>query len=183
MKESIRLTLDRGLPLPSSAILKRDFTYGWASVLPSIKGNGNPLQCSCLENPRDGGAWWATIYGVAQSQTQLKQLSSSSSKQRYQPALSLYLPSVRTQQEDGWPSSLCKLGREFSPESGHAGTQMSDVQSPEIWEINFCHLNLPIYGNLLWQPKLKRTNTNNSSKCFRATILCHQNILWFKLIT
>ena len=42
-------------------------------------GNGNPLQCSCLENPRDGGAWWAAVYGVAQSQTRLKQLSSSSS--------------------------------------------------------------------------------------------------------
>ena len=41
--------------------------------------NGNPLQCSCLENPRDGGAWWAAIYGVAQSWTRLKQLSSSSS--------------------------------------------------------------------------------------------------------
>ena len=34
--------------------------------------NGNPLQCSCLENPRDGGAWWAAVYGVAQSQTRLK---------------------------------------------------------------------------------------------------------------
>ena len=43
------------------------------------EGNGNPLQCSCLENPRDGGAWWAAVYGVAQSRTQLKQLSSSSS--------------------------------------------------------------------------------------------------------
>ena len=42
-------------------------------------GNGNPLQCSCLENPRDGGAWWAAIYGVAQSRTRLKRLSSSSS--------------------------------------------------------------------------------------------------------
>ena len=42
------------------------------------EGNGNPLQCSCLENPRDRGAWWAAIYGVAQSQTRLKQLSSSS---------------------------------------------------------------------------------------------------------
>ena len=41
--------------------------------------NGNPLQCSCLENPRDGEAWWATVYGVAQSQTRLKWLSSSSS--------------------------------------------------------------------------------------------------------
>ena len=36
------------------------------------EGNGNPLQCSCLENPRDGGAWWAAIYGVAQSWTRLK---------------------------------------------------------------------------------------------------------------
>ena len=42
------------------------------------EGNGNPLQCSCLENPRDGGAWWAAIYGVAQSWTRLKWLSSSS---------------------------------------------------------------------------------------------------------
>ena len=39
------------------------------------EGNGNPLQCSCLENPRDGGAWWAAIYGVAQSWTRLKRLS------------------------------------------------------------------------------------------------------------
>ena len=36
------------------------------------EGNGNPLQCSCLENPRGGGAWWADIYGVTQSQTRLK---------------------------------------------------------------------------------------------------------------
>ena len=42
------------------------------------EGNDNPLQCSCLENPRDGGAWWAAVYGVAQSRTRLKRLSSSS---------------------------------------------------------------------------------------------------------
>ena len=42
-------------------------------------GHGNPLQCSCLENSRDGGAWWAAIYGVTQSQARLKRLSSSSS--------------------------------------------------------------------------------------------------------
>ena len=45
------------------------------------EGNGNPLQCSCLENPRDGGAWWAAVYGVAQSRTRLKWLSSSSSRE------------------------------------------------------------------------------------------------------
>ena len=45
------------------------------------EGNGNPLQCSCLENPRDGGAWWAAVCGVAQSRTRLKRLSSSSGKE------------------------------------------------------------------------------------------------------
>ena len=49
------------------------------SLASSGDGNGNPLQCSCLENPRDGGAWWAAVSGVAQSRTRLKQLSSSSS--------------------------------------------------------------------------------------------------------
>ena len=43
------------------------------------EGNGNPLQCSCLENPRDGEAWWPAIYGISQSRTRLKRLSSSSS--------------------------------------------------------------------------------------------------------
>ena len=42
------------------------------------EGNGNPFQCSCLENPRNGEAWWAAVYGVAQSRTRLKWLSSSS---------------------------------------------------------------------------------------------------------
>ena len=44
------------------------------------EGNSDPLQCSCLENPRDGGAWWAAVYGVAQSRTRLKRHSSSSSR-------------------------------------------------------------------------------------------------------
>ena len=48
------------------------------SLLCIGEGNGNPLQCSCQENPRDGGAWWAAIFGVAQSRMRLKQLSSSS---------------------------------------------------------------------------------------------------------
>ena len=54
--------------------------HDWATSLSRIgDGNGNPLQCFCLENPRDGGAWWAAVSGVAQSQTRLKWLSSSSS--------------------------------------------------------------------------------------------------------
>ena len=51
------------------------------------EGTGNPLQCSCLENPRDRGAWWAAVYGVAQSQTRLKWLSSSSPPDQLCPAL------------------------------------------------------------------------------------------------
>ena len=65
------------------------FKTGWFDLL-AVQGtlnylwlnrlNGNPLQCSCLENPGDGGAWWAAVYGVAQSRTRLKRLSSSSAK-------------------------------------------------------------------------------------------------------
>ena len=54
--------------------------HDWATSLSCIgEGHGNPLQCSCLENPRDGGARWVAVYGVAQSRTPLKWLSSSSS--------------------------------------------------------------------------------------------------------
>ena len=54
-------------------------TSPWLFTLCIGEGNGNPLQCSCLENPSDGGAWWAAIYGVAQSRIWLKRLSRSSS--------------------------------------------------------------------------------------------------------
>ena len=55
----------------------------WATSLShNGEGNGNPLQCSCLENPKDGRAWWAAVYGVAQSWTRLKRLSSSSSSSK-----------------------------------------------------------------------------------------------------
>ena len=65
------MTLLQSSALPTgSSFIKRNPQIG--------EGNGNPLQCSCLENPRDGGAWWADVYGVTQSRTQLKRLSSSS---------------------------------------------------------------------------------------------------------
>ena len=59
--------------------------HDWATSLSLScigEGSGNPLQCSCLENPRNGGAWWAAIYGVAQSLTRLMRLSRSSSNSR-----------------------------------------------------------------------------------------------------
>ena len=59
-----------GLPSMESDMTER---FHFHSSLSCIrKGNGNPLRCPCLENPRDGGAWWADVYGVAQSQTRLK---------------------------------------------------------------------------------------------------------------
>ena len=70
------------------------------------EGNGNPLQCSCLENPRDKGAWWAAIYGVAQSQTWLKQLSSSSSSSssyaRWLASIAIYLCFVNIKELQSW---------------------------------------------------------------------------------
>ena len=60
------------------------------------EGNGNPLQCTFLENPRDGGAWWAAVYGVVQSWTRLKWLSSSSSSVYMPIPNSLTTPSFPT---------------------------------------------------------------------------------------
>ena len=61
------------------------------SFLGTGEGNGNPLQCSCLENPRDGGAWWAAVCGVTQSRTRLKRLSSNPSS-AWQSKLTLKNP-------------------------------------------------------------------------------------------
>ena len=73
--------------LPSMGSLESDTTeqlHFHFSLSCIGEGNGNPLQCSCLENPRDREAWWAAVYGVAQSGTRLKQLGSSSSNAHYE---------------------------------------------------------------------------------------------------
>ena len=61
-------------------------------VIKSGEGNGNPLQYSCLDNPRDEGAWWAAVYGVAQSRTRLKRLSSSSNSHEQRLYLTQQIP-------------------------------------------------------------------------------------------
>ena len=79
------LNLSHSLLPPEKAIAPHSSTLAWKipwteePLSCTGEGNGNPLQCSCLENPRDGGAWWAAVYGVAQSRTRLKRLSGSSS--------------------------------------------------------------------------------------------------------
>ena len=70
-----------GLQSIGSLRVRRDWVTSLSLfTLMHWRRNGNPVQCSCLENPRDRGAWWAAVYGVTQSQTWLKRLSSSSSK-------------------------------------------------------------------------------------------------------
>ena len=76
-------------PRPLMHIHELEPSYG--------EGNGNPLQCSCLENPKDGGAWWAAVYGVAQSRTRLKRLSSSSSSRTF--LTSCFLPGLMHAQD------------------------------------------------------------------------------------
>ena len=77
------------------------------SVLCIGKENGNPLQCSRLENPRDGGAWWEAVYGVAQSWTRLKRLSSSSSSSRMVSKIYLQVSNGETDIEN----RLMDMGR------------------------------------------------------------------------
>ena len=83
------------------------------------EGNGNPLQCSCLENPRDGGAWWAAVCGVAQSRTRLRRLSSSSSNvcPTNQPRLL-------------WLFSRCATGPR-QPSPSHTAVYICQPQSPD----------------------------------------------------
>ena len=80
------------------------------------EGNGNPLQCSCLENPRDDGAWWAAICGVAQSRTRLKRLSSSSIDTLRASLVAQMVKNLPAMQE----TQVQSLGRADSLEKGMA---------------------------------------------------------------
>ena len=78
------------------------------------EGNGNPLQCSCLENPRDEGAWWAAISGVAQSRTRLKRLSSS--KRAYiKPLLKFLAQNIVFSMNQVWDFPSIRANMPFPP--------------------------------------------------------------------
>ena len=121
-------------------------------------GHGNPLQYSCLENPRDGGAWWAAIYGVAQSWTRLKRLSSSSSSsllkftsiELVMPSSHLILyrspspPALNLSQHQGlfqWVSSLHQVAKELSfsfnisPSNEHPGLISFSMKWLDLLEV------------------------------------------------
>ena len=87
--------------------------HDWATSLSLScigEGNGNPLQCSSLENPRDGAAWWAAVSGVAQSRTRLRRLSSSSIKHHSKQRGTNYLHSWIQLRKQGYcPELVCHI--------------------------------------------------------------------------
>ena len=93
------------------------------------EGNSNSLQCSCLENPRDSGAWWAAIYGVAQSRTRPKWLSSSSSMYHLLSLKEFYKPYAFLELE--WYSRKDKLRHLFMCILLHVQVNKIDFNSPE----------------------------------------------------
>ena len=106
------------------------------------EGNGNSLQHSCLENPRDRGAWWAAIYGIAQSQTQLKGLSSSS---RYADDTTLI-----TESEEELKSLLMKV----KEDSFKLNTQKTKIMASgpiTSWQID--GETLETVADFFWAPK------------------------------
>ena len=104
------------------------------------EGNGNPLQCSCLENPRDGGAWWAAVYGVAQSWTRLKRLSRKGNK-IVQDILS---HQVKWASVSVW-TSLCSITRHYCAEqSPHCGWAFEGR-----WEVGMTGICIAVSVHLL----------------------------------
>ena len=99
----------------------------------------NPFQCSCLENPRDGGAWWAAVYGVAKSRTRLKRLSSSSSSR-----LHCYLVNPIGENEFSFTSSVRCLYLLFTYDS-----------KPYI----FFRVSIRIYKDRDWTMLLQRSQS------------------------
>ena len=117
------------------------------------EGNGNPLQCSCLENPRHGGAWWAAVYGGAQSRTRLKRLSSSSAMREHTGSQHRYKFGNHFNIESFDPSFMSHLTPPLpSPESRFSQSFLSSFSSefrfplsgPESWlqVKQSCHLNV-----------------------------------------
>ena len=118
----------------------------------TAEGNGNPLQCSCLENPRDGGAWWAAVYGVAQSQTRLERLSSSSS-------------SAAARQKPGAESTCLE-----AKDTVH---QYTTNGLPDAQRLRLCILNaggpgsVPGQGTRSHIPQLKLLQATTETRCSR----------------
>ena len=130
------------------------------------EGNGNPLQCSCLENPRDGGAWWAAVYEVTQSQTWLKQLSSSSSSSCSMSSSNCcFLTCIQISQEAGqvvWYSHLLKNFPQFVVIHTVKSFGIVNKVEIDIFLELFCFSMLTIWS-LVPLPFLNPASTSGSS--------------------
>ena len=134
------------------------------------EGNGNPLQCSCLENPRDGGAWWAAVCGVAQSWTRLKwRSSSSSSRELHRASLMAQqvknLPAMQETQET-WVQSLVgrPLGRYGNP------LQYSCLENPTDRRARWA----TVHGD--WRDLAGPSTSHKWWIQFKATLIIYINI-------
>ena len=139
------------------------------------EGNGNPLQCSCLENPRDSGAWWAAVYGVAQSQTRLMRLSSSSSSSRAAFGTPLQYSCLENPMDGrawwaavhGVAKSQTRLNNFLFTFHFHAlEKEMATHSSVLAWRIRGAGepAGLPSYGVAQSWTRLKRLSSSSSSR-------------------
>ena len=123
------------------------------------EGNGSPLQCSCLENPRDGGAWWAAFYGVAQSRTRLKRLSSSSSSSWIHRVRKLLYETTALPTFLLWPHLLCFVQVVLLMPRDHEGQFWAHQKVKPLPKVGKRHLH-----------SLSRTVISQTSVQFYSTI-------------
>ena len=103
------------------------------------EGNGNPLHCSCLENPRDREAWWAAVYGVAQSRTRLKWLSSSSTYRTFWWIASRIYAQVS---QSAWQRSLVIHCFKFLRTQNQLHNGVDQGQNFTAWPLSNHHLKV-----------------------------------------
>ena len=140
------------------------------------EGNDNPLQCSCLENPRDRGTWWAAIYGVTQSRTRLERLSSSSRTSHQAllsrivmqvlavlPGLPLWVSGKEPACNAGDTGSIPGLGR-FLQEGNGNPLQYSCLENPR----NRGAWWAAVYGVAQSRTRLERLSSSSSSSVYMS---------------
>ena len=128
------------------------------------EGNGNPLQCSCLENPRDGGAWWAAVYGVAQSQIWLKRRSSSSSSSKVWSSLNIQFSSIQ---------SLSRVRLFVTPWAVARQASLSNTKSQSLHKLMSIELVMLFNHLILCHPLLLLPSLFLSIRVyFNESVLC-----------
>ena len=119
------------------------------------EGNGNPLQCSCLQNPRDRGAWWAAVYGVAQSRTQLEWLSSSNSRRHVEKNFTIIIFVINI-----WKHLTCLQQNKYQVITVHTYLQCKKIIT--------CSKGLKTCLGMQKQPKLVAREGKSIHKSFKC---------------